>query len=59
MAGVGTLIVVIGAVVGAVWLLARRAAWADAHPPLAPIEVFGDFPNVERIASPGADERRP
>jgi hypothetical protein len=53
------LILVIGAVVGAAWLLARRAAWADVHPPLAPIEVFGDFPNVERIASPDADERRP
>jgi hypothetical protein len=37
------LIVVIGAVVGAVWLLARRAAWADVHPPLAPIECFGDW----------------
>jgi hypothetical protein len=38
-----TLILVIGAVVGAVWLLARRAAWADVHPPLASIEVFGDW----------------
>jgi hypothetical protein len=41
--GGGTIILAIGAVVGAVWLLARRAAWADVHPPLASIEVFGDW----------------
>jgi hypothetical protein len=39
-------IVVVGAVVGAVWLLARRAAWSDARPGLAPLSVYGDWPHV-------------
>jgi hypothetical protein len=32
------------AVIGAVWFIARRAAWADVRPGLTPLECFGDFP---------------
>lgn len=44
--GAGWLSLIGMGVIGGAFALSRFLAWPDARPPLAPLAVFGDFPNV-------------
>lgn len=53
MAG-AIILVGIGAIaIGSAWVLARRVAWSDARPGLAPLSCFGDWPHVPAEAQFG------